>query len=129
MRQTRRVVSSPERITARRGAVHERVVETRSSSSVGRSPVWGSGFQEVGPNMGIGVSVFLVAVGAILTFAVKVTTEGVNIHTVGVILMSVGLIGLLFSMLFWSSFAPFGSRDREVITEREVVGDSHTHLR
>ena len=58
--------------------------------------------------MGIGVSVFLIAVGAILSFAIDVTTEGVNLDTVGVILMIVGAIGLLMSMLFWSSWAPFG---------------------
>jgi hypothetical protein len=59
--------------------------------------------------MGIGISVFLLAVGAILTFAIDVTTEGVNLDTVGVILMVVGALGLLMSMLFWSSFAPFGT--------------------
>jgi hypothetical protein len=57
--------------------------------------------------MGIGISVFLLAIGAILTFAVDVTTQGVNLDTVGVILMIVGALGLLMSMLFWSSFAPF----------------------
>jgi hypothetical protein len=59
--------------------------------------------------MGIGVSVFLIAVGAILNFAITWTAEGVNLNTVGVILMIVGAIGLLMSMLFWSSFAPFGA--------------------
>jgi hypothetical protein len=59
--------------------------------------------------MGIGVSVFLLAVGAILTFAVDVTTNGINLDTVGIILMIVGALGLLMSMLFWSSFAPFAS--------------------
>ena len=63
--------------------------------------------------MGIGISVFLLAVGAILTFAVDVTAEGVNLDTVGVILMVVGAIGLLMSMLFWSSFAPFGGSRTE----------------
>ena len=58
--------------------------------------------------MGIGASVFLLAVGAIMTFALDVTTEGLDLDTVGVILMIVGAIGLLASMLFWSSFAPFG---------------------
>ena len=59
--------------------------------------------------MGIGVSVFLIAVGAILNFAITWTADGVNLDTVGVILMVVGAIGLLMSMLFWSSFAPFGN--------------------
>ncbi len=70
--------------------------------------------------MGIGISVFLLAVGAILTFAVDVTTQGINLDTVGVILMVVGALGLLMSMLFWSSFAPFagGRTDTYVRDER-----------
>nr|MDQ3758238.1 DUF6458 family protein [Actinomycetota bacterium] len=44
--------------------------------------------------MGIGVSVFLIAVGAILAFAVEVSTEGFDLDTIGVILMIVGAIGL-----------------------------------
>ena len=63
--------------------------------------------------MGIGVSIFLFAIGAILAFAVNVNTRGVNINTVGVILMVVGAIGLLMSMLFWSSFAPWGQPHTE----------------
>jgi hypothetical protein len=59
--------------------------------------------------MGIGISVFLIAVGAVLTFAVDVTTQGLDLNTVGVILMAVGALGLLMSMMFWSSFAPFGT--------------------
>ena len=70
--------------------------------------------------MGLGVSIFLLAVGAILAFAVDVTVSGIEITTVGVILMIVGAIGLLFSLLFWSSVAPFGSASRE---ERTVVRD------
>ena len=71
--------------------------------------------------MGIGVSVFLIAVGAILAFAVEVTTEGVNLDTIGVILMIVGGIGLLASMLFWSSFSPYRGRDEVVVRDRELV--------
>ena len=68
--------------------------------------------------MGIGVSVFLLAVGAIMTFALEVSADGIDLDTVGIILMIVGAIGLLTSMLFWSSFAPFGSRGS---AERTVV--------
>jgi Domain of unknown function (DUF6458) len=50
--------------------------------------------------MALGTSLFLIAVGAILRFAVTATTSAVNIHTVGVILMIVGGVGLLVS-LFW----------------------------
>ncbi len=54
--------------------------------------------------MGIGVSLILIAVGAVLTWAVNATVSGLNIHTVGVILMIVGIVGLLLSLMFWSSW-------------------------
>lgn len=50
--------------------------------------------------MALGTALFLIAVGAILRFAVTASTSGVDIHTVGVILMIVGGVGLLVS-LFW----------------------------
>jgi hypothetical protein len=71
--------------------------------------------------MGIGVSIFLLAVGAILAFAVDIATRGVDLDTVGVILMVVGGIGLLFSLLFWSSFSPYRREERVVTREREYV--------
>jgi hypothetical protein len=54
--------------------------------------------------MGIGVSLILIAVGAILTWAVNATVSGLDINTIGVILMIVGAIGLLLSLMFWSSW-------------------------
>lgn len=68
--------------------------------------------------MGIGVSVFLLAVGAILAFAVDLTVQGLDLDTVGVILMVVGAIGLLVSLLFMSSLTPYG-RDRGETVVRE----------
>ena len=59
--------------------------------------------------MGIGTSIFLIAVGAILDFAVKVNTPGFNLNTIGVILMVVGAIGVILSMVFWSSWGGFNS--------------------
>lgn len=75
--------------------------------------------------MGIGTSIFLIAVGAILDFAVKVQTTGFNIHTVGLILMIVGIIGLIISFFFWNSWGGFGGgggyrRDRTVVRDRAV---------
>ena len=55
--------------------------------------------------MGLGVSIFLIAIGAILTFAVNVTDPAVNIDAVGWILMAVGAAGALLSLIFWSSWA------------------------
>ncbi|HEX9380922.1 MAG TPA: DUF6458 family protein [Gaiellaceae bacterium] len=55
--------------------------------------------------MGLGVGIFLIAVGAILTFAVNGTSSAVDINTVGWILMIVGLLSVLLSMIFWQSWA------------------------
>ena len=71
--------------------------------------------------MGIGVSVFLIAVGAILAFAVEVDASGVNLDAIGVILMIVGGIGLFASLLFWSSFSPYGRRDQVIVRDREII--------
>ena len=49
--------------------------------------------------MGIGVSIFLIALGAILAFAVDVSTEGIDLNTIGVILMVIGVVGLAVTML------------------------------
>jgi Domain of unknown function (DUF6458) len=53
--------------------------------------------------MGIGISIFLIAVGAILRFAVTATLAGVNVQTVGLILMIVGIVGLVLSLVFWTA--------------------------
>jgi hypothetical protein len=55
--------------------------------------------------VGFGVSILLVAAGAILAFAVNTDLQGVNIHTVGWILLIVGLVGFVLSMIFWSTWA------------------------
>ena len=71
--------------------------------------------------MGIGVSLLLMAAGAILIWAVNATVSGLELHTVGWILLAVGAIGALLSLIFWSSWggwgAPAGGRRREVIRE------------
>jgi hypothetical protein len=68
--------------------------------------------------MGIGVSLVLIAVGAVLAFAVHVTGNGFNVHTIGIILLVVGAIGALLSMIFWSSWGGFGRREETTIIER-----------
>ena len=69
--------------------------------------------------MGIGTSIFLIALGAILKYAVTADVEGVNLGTVGVILMVVGIVGLLLSLL-WMTIWADRRRDRAVVTERPV---------
>jgi len=54
--------------------------------------------------MGLGVSIFLIAVGAILTWAVNAQVSGLDITVVGVILLIVGILGLVLSMIFWSTW-------------------------
>jgi hypothetical protein len=71
--------------------------------------------------MGLGVGIVLAAVGAVLAFAVSATVSGVNIHAVGWILLIVGIVGILLSMIFWSSWAGpgyfTGSRRRTTYVE------------
>jgi hypothetical protein len=55
--------------------------------------------------MGLGVSLILIAAGAIMAWAVNVDTSGFNVNTVGYILLVVGIVGALLSMIFWSSWA------------------------
>ena len=71
--------------------------------------------------MGIGASVFLIAVGAILAFAVNTSVQGLDIAVVGYILMVAGVIGLALTLFI---FAP---RNRSsaggVVEERRVYDD------
>ncbi len=70
--------------------------------------------------MGFGFSIFLIAVGAILTFAVEATVQGLDLATVGIILMVVGALGLVLSLLMLDSFR---SRRSGVVEERRYVRD------
>jgi hypothetical protein len=65
--------------------------------------------------MGIGVALILIAVGAILAFAVDAQVSGLEITTIGWILLIVGIAGVLISMIFWSSWGGFGGRRRETV--------------
>ena len=68
--------------------------------------------------MGIGTSIFLIALGAILKFAVTATVSGIELATVGVILMIVGVIGLAVSLMFMSR-AGRGTATRDRGVERD----------
>lgn len=68
--------------------------------------------------MGLGVGIFLTAVGAILAFAVNTSVSGIEIKTIGWILMAVGIAGIVLSMIFWSSWGgPGGSRRRTTVED------------
>jgi hypothetical protein len=60
--------------------------------------------------MGLSASLVLVAVGAILYWAVTATVAGVSVNAVGVILMIVGAVGLVLSLVYWSSWGGFRGR-------------------
>jgi hypothetical protein len=66
--------------------------------------------------MGIGVSIFLIAVGLILALAINIDTEGaVDVPMVGWILVVVGIVGMLLSLIFWSSWGGIGSYRRDTV--------------
>jgi hypothetical protein len=68
--------------------------------------------------MGLGVGIFLTAIGAILAFAVNTSVSGIEIRTIGWILMVVGIAGIVLSMIFWSSWGgPGGTRRRTVVDD------------
>jgi uncharacterized membrane protein len=69
--------------------------------------------------MGIGVSVFLLAIGAVLGFAVDYTVQGVDVHLIGFILMAAGILGLFVTTLVFG-----GNRRSGVVTEERVVDRS-----
>jgi hypothetical protein len=68
--------------------------------------------------MGIGTSLFLIAAGAILYFAVNADVSGIEISTVGVILMVIGGLGLLISLFMLSSARR--PAERTVVRDRDV---------
>lgn len=80
--------------------------------------------------MGIGVSVFLIAVGAILAFAIDVAVSGLDLTTVGYILMLAGIIGLVWSLFVFSGNRTVGRRTvvdeyDDGVGRREVVRDDY----
>jgi hypothetical protein len=70
--------------------------------------------------MGIGASLILIAAGAILRWAVTADTNGVNLDVVGLILLIVGAVGLVLSLVFWSSWGGYGPWRRGVVVEDDV---------
>ncbi len=77
--------------------------------------------------MGMSLSIFLIAVGAILAWAVNAEVSGIDVQAAGIILVVVGVIGFIASLVFWSSWGGFGNRDaaaggqNTTIVERDRV--------
>jgi hypothetical protein len=78
--------------------------------------------------MATGISLFFLAIGAILTFAVQTSVSGVDLDTIGVILMVIGLLGLLFSLVLWDSWTPRYRRD-DLVSDRDVIIDEGAPVR
>ena len=76
--------------------------------------------------MGIGVSLILIAVGAILTWAVSAEVSGVDLQTVGIILMVVGAVGGLISLIFWSSWGGSAATGARPSSTRATASSSVT---
>jgi len=94
-----------------------RATELRFPASIWRRLRRGHGCYQIGwiqfAEVGLGMSIFLIAVGAILRYAVTVTISGVELQTVGLILMIVGIIGLVITL-----FVMFQQRDAVDYDER-----------
>jgi hypothetical protein len=67
----------------------------------------------------LGTSIFLIAVGAILRYAVTATVSGISLTTVGLILIIVGAIGIVLSLLYMITARPRGRVARERVLERD----------
>ena len=75
-------------------------------------------------NVGFGGSLFLIAVGAILAFAVSVETEGFNLNTIGIILMVVGGLGAILTLVAMNTTKKV--QHTEYVT-KDVDVDSRDH--
>jgi hypothetical protein len=71
--------------------------------------------------MGIGTSLILITVGAIMRFAITAQGTGFDIQTIGLILMIVGVIGFVVSLIFWNSWGSWGLRRGYPYSGRTVV--------
>jgi hypothetical protein len=72
--------------------------------------------------MPTGTSIFLIAVGAILRYAVTATVSGISLSTVGLILMIVGILGLVLSLLYMFAWNP---RRGQVVRDRVIERDPY----
>ena len=69
--------------------------------------------------MGLGTSIVVFAIGAVLRFATTVHSASFNVHTIGVIMMAVGVVGFVLSLIFWSSWGGIGGTR---LSRRSVYG-------
>jgi hypothetical protein len=72
--------------------------------------------------MPAGSSIFLIAVGAVLRYAVTATVSGISIQTVGLILMIAGVLGLVLSLFYMLAWGP---RRAAVVRDRVIERDPY----
>lgn len=70
--------------------------------------------------MGLGTSILLIAVGAILKYAVSWSIEGIDLQVVGTILLIIGILGLIISLVYMFAF-----NRQQAPADRTVVQDRH----
>ena len=73
--------------------------------------------------MGIGASIFLIAVGLILALAVNFDISGLDINVIGWILVAVGILGLIMTALVFAPRRRGVARGGDVVEERRVYDD------
>lgn len=73
--------------------------------------------------MTTGGSIILIAVGAILRYAVTTSVSGVSIQTIGLILMIAGIAALVLSLLYMLAWSPRRGVARDRVVEREPYED------
>ncbi len=76
--------------------------------------------------MGLGISLVLIALGAILRWAVTASTSGVDLRVVGLILLVVGIIGLVLSLVFWASLGRWLPGRRSTVVRDRRYDDDYT---
>lgn len=74
--------------------------------------------------MGIGAGIFLIAIGAILAFAVDYEANGMDIAAVGWILMGAGVLGVLLDLIIFAPRRRDGATTGTVVEERRVVDET-----
>ncbi len=73
--------------------------------------------------MGISLSILLIAIGAVLAWAVSAEVAGIDLQVAGIIMVVVGAVGLVASLVFWSSWGGFGGRESGGSPQTNVIKD------
>ncbi len=75
--------------------------------------------------MGLGTSIVLIAVGAILRYAVTFEVVGIDIQVVGTILLVIGILGLIISLVYMYMSTRSGGRYDQTVVQRDRYRDRY----